>query len=75
MSKDLVLLVNKARKPNNSHHAAGVGLSHSVGVTKGKAGALCGGGLAKRLEEAAGWLLVRLTKQASCGCTETTSSC
>lgn len=64
----------RARKPC-SHHAAGVGLSHSVGVTKWEAGALCGGGLAKRLEKAAGLLLVLLTKQASCGRTKTASSC
>lgn len=58
-----------------THHAAGVGLTHSVGVAEGEAGALGGGGLTERLEQAAALRRGRLTEQAARGCTEAASGC
>lgn len=55
-----------------THHAAGVGLPHGVGVAEGEAGALCRGGLTEGLEQAAG-LLLGLVEQAARGRSETTS--
>lgn len=49
----------------HTHHAAGVGLAHGVGVAEGEACVLCGGGLAERLEEAGSLWLGLLTKKSA----------
>lgn len=58
-----------------THHAAGVGLAHRVGVAKGEAGALRGGGVTEWLEQAAALRLCRLTEQTARGCAEPTGGC
>lgn len=63
------------RETKQTHHAASVSLSHRVGVAKGEAGALCGGGLTEGLEEAGRLWLRSLTKQTARGCTEPASGC
>ena len=43
-----------------THHSAGVGLAHGVGIAEGEAGVLCSGGLTKGLKEAGGRSLLLL---------------
>lgn len=57
----------------SSHHGAGVGLAHGVGVAEVEA--LGGGGGAERLKEAVGRLLVLLAEQVAGAGSEGASGC